>query len=48
VIRRQCIDGKAVAATVIETVKFATKALESEVGGRAGLTVVIVGDDPAG
>lgn len=44
----QCIDGKAVAASVIETVEFATKALESEAGVRAGLAAVIVGDDPAG
>ncbi|MCA1489402.1 bifunctional methylenetetrahydrofolate dehydrogenase/methenyltetrahydrofolate cyclohydrolase FolD [Sinorhizobium alkalisoli] len=41
------IDGKAVAASVIETVKSATKALEAETGVRAGLAVVIVGDDPA-
>ncbi|OHV85888.1 bifunctional methylenetetrahydrofolate dehydrogenase/methenyltetrahydrofolate cyclohydrolase FolD [Ensifer sp. LCM 4579] len=41
------IDGKAVAASVIETVKSATRALEAEAGVRAGLAVVIVGDDPA-
>jgi methylenetetrahydrofolate dehydrogenase (NADP+) / methenyltetrahydrofolate cyclohydrolase len=41
------IDGKAVAASVIETVKSATKTLETEAGVRAGLAVVIVGDDPA-
>ncbi|AGA05652.1 bifunctional methylenetetrahydrofolate dehydrogenase/methenyltetrahydrofolate cyclohydrolase FolD [Sinorhizobium meliloti] len=41
------IDGKNVAASVIETVKSATSALESETGVRAGLAVVIVGDDPA-
>ncbi|THK38008.1 bifunctional methylenetetrahydrofolate dehydrogenase/methenyltetrahydrofolate cyclohydrolase FolD [Ensifer sp. MPMI2T] len=41
------IDGKAVAASVIETVKSATKTLEAETGVRAGLAVVIVGDDPA-
>ncbi|WEX78057.1 bifunctional methylenetetrahydrofolate dehydrogenase/methenyltetrahydrofolate cyclohydrolase FolD [Sinorhizobium numidicum] len=41
------IDGKAVAASVIETVKSATRTLESETGVRAGLAVVIVGDDPA-
>ena len=41
------IDGKDVAASVIETVKSATSALESETGVRAGLAVVIVGDDPA-
>lgn len=38
---------KNVAASVIETVKSATSALESETGVRAGLAVVIVGDDPA-
>ncbi|WP_046119776.1 bifunctional methylenetetrahydrofolate dehydrogenase/methenyltetrahydrofolate cyclohydrolase FolD [Ensifer aridi] len=41
------IDGKNVAASVIEIVKSATRALESETGVRAGLAVVIVGDDPA-
>ncbi|AEH77615.1 bifunctional methylenetetrahydrofolate dehydrogenase/methenyltetrahydrofolate cyclohydrolase FolD [Sinorhizobium meliloti] len=41
------IDGKDVAASVIEIVKSATGALESETGVRAGLAVVIVGDDPA-
>ncbi|WOS63390.1 bifunctional methylenetetrahydrofolate dehydrogenase/methenyltetrahydrofolate cyclohydrolase FolD [Sinorhizobium fredii] len=41
------IDGKAVAASVIETVKSATQTLETETGVRAGLAVVIVGDDPA-
>jgi methylenetetrahydrofolate dehydrogenase (NADP+)/methenyltetrahydrofolate cyclohydrolase len=41
------IDGKKVAASVIETVKAATKALETDAGVRAGLAVVIVGDDPA-
>ncbi len=41
------IDGKNVAASVIETVKSATSTLESETGVRAGLAVVIVGDDPA-
>ena len=41
------IDGKDVAASVIETVKSATSALERETGVRAGLAVVIVGDDPA-
>ena len=41
------IDGKKVAASVIETVKAATKALETDAGVRTGLAVVIVGDDPA-
>ncbi|CAN7173770.1 bifunctional methylenetetrahydrofolate dehydrogenase/methenyltetrahydrofolate cyclohydrolase FolD [Rhizobium rhizogenes] len=41
------IDGKQVAASVIEAVKTATSALESETGTKAGLAVVIVGDDPA-
>ncbi|WP_234709141.1 bifunctional methylenetetrahydrofolate dehydrogenase/methenyltetrahydrofolate cyclohydrolase FolD, partial [Rhizobium rhizogenes] len=41
------IDGKQVAASVIEAVKVATSALESETGTKAGLAVVIVGDDPA-
>ncbi|HEV7307472.1 bifunctional methylenetetrahydrofolate dehydrogenase/methenyltetrahydrofolate cyclohydrolase FolD [Ensifer sp.] len=41
------IDGKQVAASVIETVKAATRALETDAGVRAGLAVVIVGDDPA-
>ncbi|WP_435693854.1 bifunctional methylenetetrahydrofolate dehydrogenase/methenyltetrahydrofolate cyclohydrolase FolD [Rhizobium lusitanum] len=41
------IDGKQVAASVIEAVKTATSALETETGAKAGLAVVIVGDDPA-
>ncbi|MDX1088607.1 bifunctional methylenetetrahydrofolate dehydrogenase/methenyltetrahydrofolate cyclohydrolase FolD [Sinorhizobium medicae] len=41
------VDGKDVAASVIETVKTATSTLERETGVRAGLAVVIVGDDPA-
>lgn len=41
------IDGKQVAASVIEAVKSATQALESEAGVRPGLAVVIVGNDPA-
>ncbi|HEY0121700.1 MAG TPA: bifunctional methylenetetrahydrofolate dehydrogenase/methenyltetrahydrofolate cyclohydrolase FolD [Rhizobium sp.] len=41
------IDGKQVAASVIEAVKTATSALEKETGVKAGLAVVIVGDDPA-
>ncbi|MEZ2133006.1 MULTISPECIES: tetrahydrofolate dehydrogenase/cyclohydrolase catalytic domain-containing protein, partial [unclassified Sinorhizobium] len=43
----EVIDGKAVAASVIETVKSATAKLERETGVRTGLAVVIVGDDPA-
>jgi methylenetetrahydrofolate dehydrogenase (NADP+)/methenyltetrahydrofolate cyclohydrolase len=41
------IDGKQVAASVIEAVKAATTSLEQETGVKAGLAVVIVGDDPA-
>ncbi len=41
------IDGKQVAASVIEAVKTATSALETDAGVKAGLAVVIVGDDPA-
>ncbi|PKA40904.1 bifunctional methylenetetrahydrofolate dehydrogenase/methenyltetrahydrofolate cyclohydrolase FolD [Rhizobium sullae] len=41
------IDGKQVAASVIETVKMATASLEKQSGVKAGLAVVIVGDDPA-
>ncbi|EJK81527.1 bifunctional methylenetetrahydrofolate dehydrogenase/methenyltetrahydrofolate cyclohydrolase FolD [Rhizobium sp. AP16] len=41
------IDGKQVAASVIEAVKTATSALERDAGVKAGLAVVIVGDDPA-
>ena len=41
------IDGKQVASSVIEAVKTATSALEKETGVKAGLAVVIVGDDPA-
>ncbi|MGZ2378649.1 bifunctional methylenetetrahydrofolate dehydrogenase/methenyltetrahydrofolate cyclohydrolase FolD [Rhizobium brockwellii] len=41
------IDGKNVAASVIQTVKSATAALEKSSGVTAGLAVVIVGDDPA-
>jgi methylenetetrahydrofolate dehydrogenase (NADP+)/methenyltetrahydrofolate cyclohydrolase len=41
------IDGKQVAASVIETVKAATSALEKQSGVRTGLAVIIVGDDPA-
>ncbi|RWN26440.1 bifunctional methylenetetrahydrofolate dehydrogenase/methenyltetrahydrofolate cyclohydrolase [Mesorhizobium sp.] len=41
------IDGKQVAATVVEAVKQAASDLERKKGVRAGLAVVIVGDDPA-
>ncbi|MBY5348832.1 bifunctional methylenetetrahydrofolate dehydrogenase/methenyltetrahydrofolate cyclohydrolase FolD [Rhizobium leguminosarum] len=41
------IDGKNVAASVIQTVKIATAALEKSTGVTTGLAVVIVGDDPA-
>ncbi|MBB3353260.1 methylenetetrahydrofolate dehydrogenase (NADP+)/methenyltetrahydrofolate cyclohydrolase [Rhizobium sp. BK049] len=41
------IDGKNVAASVIQTVKSATAALEKMSGVTTGLAVIIVGDDPA-
>ncbi|MGM4878545.1 bifunctional methylenetetrahydrofolate dehydrogenase/methenyltetrahydrofolate cyclohydrolase FolD [Rhizobium leguminosarum] len=41
------IDGKNVAASVIQAVKSATAALEKSSGVTTGLAVVIVGDDPA-
>lgn len=41
------IDGKQVAASVIDTVKSAAAALEKDAGFKPGLAVVIVGDDPA-
>lgn len=41
------IDGKQVAASVIEAVKAATYELERTKGVKTGLAVVIVGDDPA-
>ena len=41
------IDGKQVAASVIDTVKSATAALEKDAGVKPGLAVVIVGNDPA-
>ncbi|MBY5445343.1 bifunctional methylenetetrahydrofolate dehydrogenase/methenyltetrahydrofolate cyclohydrolase FolD [Rhizobium leguminosarum] len=41
------IDGKNVAASVIQTVKGATAALKKSTGVITGLAVVIVGDDPA-
>ncbi|MBW8637476.1 bifunctional methylenetetrahydrofolate dehydrogenase/methenyltetrahydrofolate cyclohydrolase FolD [Hoeflea sp. WL0058] len=41
------IDGKAVAAEVIETVKNASQTLQTETGVTPGIAVVIVGEDPA-
>ncbi|WP_430440284.1 bifunctional methylenetetrahydrofolate dehydrogenase/methenyltetrahydrofolate cyclohydrolase FolD [Shinella sp.] len=41
------IDGKQVAASVIDTVKSAAAALEKDAGMKPGLAVIIVGDDPA-
>ncbi len=41
------IDGKAVAAKVLAEVKERTKKLFDETGIRAGLAVIIVGEDPA-
>ena len=41
------IDGKQVAASVIDAVKAAAGKLEQEAGVKTGLAVVIVGDDPA-
>jgi methylenetetrahydrofolate dehydrogenase (NADP+)/methenyltetrahydrofolate cyclohydrolase len=41
------IDGKQVAASVIDAVKSATASLQAEAGVKPGLAVVIVGDDPA-
>lgn len=41
------IDGKQVAASVIDAVKSATAALEKDAGLKPGLAVVIVGNDPA-
>jgi methylenetetrahydrofolate dehydrogenase (NADP+) / methenyltetrahydrofolate cyclohydrolase len=43
----EIIDGKAVAASVIEKVKAASAALTAETGIVPGLAVVIVGEDPA-
>lgn len=43
----QLIDGKQVAASVIDAVKAAGEALVSEKKIRPGIAVVIVGDDPA-
>jgi methylenetetrahydrofolate dehydrogenase (NADP+)/methenyltetrahydrofolate cyclohydrolase len=41
------INGKDVAATVIDQIKSATRALESAAGVQPGLAVVLVGTDPA-
>lgn len=41
------IDGKQVAASVIDAVKTASEALQEQTGVKTGLAVVIVGDDPA-
>jgi methylenetetrahydrofolate dehydrogenase (NADP+)/methenyltetrahydrofolate cyclohydrolase len=41
------IDGKQVAASVIDSVKSATSILKKDSGVKPGLAVVIVGDDPA-
>lgn len=41
------IDGKQVAASVIDAVKSATAALEKDAGVKPGLAVAIVGNDPA-
>lgn len=41
------IDGKQVAASVVDAVKSATAALEKDTGVKPGLAVVIVGNDPA-
>ena len=41
------IDGKQVAASVIDQVKAATAALEADTGVKTGLAVIIVGNDPA-
>jgi methylenetetrahydrofolate dehydrogenase (NADP+)/methenyltetrahydrofolate cyclohydrolase len=41
------IDGKQVAASVIDAVKSASATLETEAGVKPGLAVIIVGDDPA-
>lgn len=41
------IDGKQVAASVIDTVRSAAVDLEAKAGVKTGLAVVIVGDDPA-
>jgi methylenetetrahydrofolate dehydrogenase (NADP+) / methenyltetrahydrofolate cyclohydrolase len=41
------IDGKKIAASVIEAIKAHTRALQAETGVIPGLAVVLIGDDPA-
>ena len=41
------IDGKAIAAEVVETVTRATAKLKAETGVTPGIAVVIIGEDPA-
>ncbi|MDK1374061.1 MULTISPECIES: bifunctional methylenetetrahydrofolate dehydrogenase/methenyltetrahydrofolate cyclohydrolase FolD [unclassified Sinorhizobium] len=41
------IDGKAVAATIIDAIKDANAELQAQTGKKTGLAVIIVGDDPA-
>ncbi|HBF28654.1 tetrahydrofolate dehydrogenase/cyclohydrolase catalytic domain-containing protein, partial [Rhizobium sp.] len=41
------IDGKQVAASVIEAIKASSDAFVNETGNKIGLAVVIVGEDPA-
>lgn len=43
----EVIDGRQVAASILDTVKAAAAALEAGSGVRPGLAVIIVGDDPA-
>ncbi|MEK9282362.1 bifunctional methylenetetrahydrofolate dehydrogenase/methenyltetrahydrofolate cyclohydrolase FolD [Bradyrhizobium sp. ISRA442] len=43
----QVIDGKQIAASVIDKVKAASAELQAQNGVRTGLAVIIVGDDPA-
>jgi len=46
-VAAQVIDGKEVAAEVVETVKGATEKLKADTGVIPGIAVVIVGEDPA-
>ncbi|MGN3974957.1 bifunctional methylenetetrahydrofolate dehydrogenase/methenyltetrahydrofolate cyclohydrolase FolD [Tsuneonella sp. SYSU-LHT278] len=46
-MRAEIIDGKAFAASLREKVGEAARAFEAETGRKAGLAVVLVGDDPA-
>ena len=41
------IDGKKIAASVVKAIKAQTRAMQAETGLLPGLTVVLVGDDPA-